>query len=502
MDVRSYVTLSADAPKAGLKQLPLPKHVEAVRAVSKGTTGLERIYLEALNKNVTARREFNVLLQQSTQQSSPPRMHAHGTPLSEHVELLRLKKRNEELHVLQRYMTKLQSTRAARADFLGLKTIPRFQLGSLSPAHQHASGGSGQAVDSVDALVRRLEMAVISAKYKVDHEHRLLTEVEQDVSAIPVSVKQERRSCALAATRDELVTWIEDKLSGSQSNEKGLVDEGLQEQQTESLIPQIRSEIMEKYDQYIKVRKRMLDLISDCTIVTEQPQPEVQASKTKSNSPAPSSQTPSLSYLPFILTQIHHPTQLRQFHRQQTTHLSSLMNKERSKTTFELSRLADESHLLPEYPMLAQQDRFKHATTAIASKGLLASAVASDEEIEMSRTMEAWSFAADSAREATGEIVIRHLERGGEAVKEGERCVEKLRELLGNEGGAGQEKSRSGSGSGNGDGDSDQDDGEEYEDVWALEAAVGHLASSKQAVEGIRGPWAGIGGDVGLKKDT
>jgi hypothetical protein len=491
MDVRSYIILSANAPEAGLKQLPLPEHVEAVKAVSRGITGLERIYLEALHRNVSARRAFNVV-QQSTPQPTPPRVHSQGTRLSEHLELLRLKKRSEELHIFQRYVTKLQHSPAAKPDFLGPKTIPRVQLDSLSPAQQYDSSDGGQAVDSVDALVRRLERAVISAKYKVEHEHALLNEVEREVSASSVIHTQKNRSCALAATRVELVAWIEDKISSSQSNEKSMVNKGGREQQTESTIPLLQAEIMAKYNQYIEMRKSLLDCISDCIAFAEHSQAEVAASEVKSNFPTPSAQTPSLSYLPFILTQIQNPTQLRHFHRQQAAYYSNLMAKEGSKTTFELSRLADESHLLPSYPMLARQDRFKHAATAIASKGLLANAAPSEEESEMSRRMKAWSFAADAAREATERMLVGQLEKGTEAVKEGESWVGKLRELHGDEVGVGQDEG------GSGDGDSGQED----EDVWALEAAAGHLDGSKQAVKGTRCLWAGLRGDVGLKKGT
>lgn len=92
MDVQSHITLSANAPEAGLKQLPLPEHVEAVNTVSRGITGLERIYLEALDRNVSARRAFNVL-QESTPQLTQPRVLAQGTRLSERIELLRLQRR-------------------------------------------------------------------------------------------------------------------------------------------------------------------------------------------------------------------------------------------------------------------------------------------------------------------------------------------------------------------------------------------------------------------------
>jgi hypothetical protein len=498
MDVRSHITLSANAPEAGLKQLPLPEHVEAVKTVSRGITGLERIYLEALHRNVSARRAFNVL-QKSTPQPTRPRVPAQGTRLSEHIELLRLQRRSEELQIFQRYLTKLQNLFAARPDVLGLNTIPSVHLSSLSHVQQYDSKDVNQAMDSFGGLVRRLEKAVISAKYRVEHEHALLNQAERNVSLISAIDTQKNRLCALAATRDELVAWIEENISSSQSNEESMLNKGAQEEQTESVIPSLRAEIMAKYNQYITMRKRLLDCIADCIAFAEHPQVEIVASETKSNFSTPSEQTPSLSYLPFLLTQIQNCTQLRHFHSQQAAHYSSLLAKEGSKTTTELSRLADESHLLPAYPMLARQDRFKHVVTAIASKGLLAIADPSEEESEMSRRMKAWSFAADAAREATQRMVMEQLENSDEAVKEGEWWIGKLRELHGDEDGAGHDNN-----SGSGIGDGDLQDGEDDEDVWALEAAAGRLAGSTQttSIKGTRCPWAGVRGDVGLKKGT
>lgn len=81
--------------------------------------------------------------------------------------------------------------------------------------------------------------------------------------------------------------------------------------------------------------------------------------------------------------------------------------------------------------------------TAIAAESLLAYSVPSEEESEMSRRMKAWSFAADSAREATQRMVMGQLESSDEEVKEGEWWIGKLRELQGDEHGAGHDNSGS-----------------------------------------------------------
>ncbi len=497
MDIPSHNTLSTNVSRVGPKQLPPKGRVEPVKAVPKAVTGLERGYLETLQKNVTARQDYEALLEQSAQRPTSPRVDTHGMRLSEHIELLRLKKRNEELHILQHYMTQLKDTAAARPDFLDPKMNPRHELNFHSSTHHHRGNSNDQARDSVATLVRQLEVAVISAQYQVDSEHRLLAQAEQDVVAIPASVKQKNRSSALVATKDELVAWIEEKLSSSQSSEKRTVDHSLQGVQTEPPTSQIQTEIMEKYDKYLKMRRRMLGLVSDLTDSTQRQPPEAQGPGVEQDPPTQSAQLPNPRHLPFIRTQIQHPTQLHQFQRQQSTHLANLVKKEHNRTTLELCRLADESHLLPTYPMLSQQERLGHLTPGVTSNSLPGDGMASDEADEVNRRMEAWAFAADASRKAMRGVVDGHLERGGEAIQEGKEWVERLRELAGDD----EELRLQACGRQKKDND-DEDDGEEDEDVWALEAGVGSLASRKRALKGRKGPWAGFQGDVGLKTDT
>lgn len=99
-------------------------------------------------------------------------------------------------------------------------------------------------MDSFDSLVRRLEKAVISAKYRVEHEHALLNQAERKVGVISAIDSQKNRLCALAATRDELVAWIEEKISSSQSNEESMLNKGVQAEQTESAIHRVSHTII------------------------------------------------------------------------------------------------------------------------------------------------------------------------------------------------------------------------------------------------------------------
>jgi hypothetical protein len=490
MDINSYITLSAHAPKAGPRQLPPPEHVESVKSIPREITGLKRKYLEALQKNLSARNEYTILVQHDyIEDLAPTPANVHVTRLSEHVELLRLKKRHEELRILQRYLTKLKQTDSARTDFLDQKRPRGCEQGLALPVYYHGTGDNAQSDESVVALVRRLEIAVICAKHQADRERQLLTQVEKNVDLPSTPMTQRNRSRALAATRNELVAWMDSKLSQSPSNENYTEDDLLHEEQTLSPTRQLQSEITDKYLSYLDMRKRMIGMAAKIATTNQQPPAEISAPESKSvllDSPI---QSPVTSLLPFILKQIHHPKQNHQFHRQQTSHITILTNKERNKTITEISRLADESHLLPTYPTLTSQDRSKHSAAAHASVSLPRHVMARATKNEMSSRLNAWSFATHASRETTNEFVAGHLGKGEEAVEEGHEWLGMLKELVGEDEDIRHDEA-----------EAEDRDHDEDEDVWALEAEAGLSKQAKQARSEAKGPWAGLLGNVGLKR--
>lgn len=491
MNIFSCITLSADAPKLGLNKLPSPENVECVTAIPEETTALERRYLEALQKNVRARREYNVLLREPVQQPTGPHLSHAKTRLPEHMGLLRLKRRHQELQILQGFMTKLKDTPITTPEHLNLGELQKDLRNPAWSGYQHPNRGVDQARNNVDALVRQLEIALLRAQYHVDRERRLLAKVEEDVVAAPAAMRERNKSRALAAARDELVAWIEDKLPHTAPDGLSIVDKEPQEQEPGSPISNLHNEIMDKYNRYINLRKEMLGLISGLSTKTHYPIGEVRPPEKSRETSVQSFCPTGPPLLPFILSQIHQPTQRHRFYCHQTSYLSAVIDKEYGKTTSELRRLADESHLLPAYPVLAQQDRYKHVPVPTAPKPIDRDSRLGSEESEMSKMLKAWAFAADAATEALEEIAKTRSERGHEAVDEGERWVKKMRELVGDDRRCEEEVSMN----------EDGVAGEEDEDVWAIEAGVGPLGRRKPRVKGTEDHWGGLQGQVGLREE-
>ena len=471
--------------------MPCPEHVEKVNSIPREITGLQRKYLEALERNLAARNEYNVLAHQNTikHTRSASANNVQVARLSEHVKLLRLKERHDELRILQRCLTNLKQTNTPRADISDLKKAQEYEQAPAVSIYHHATSKDTCSDESVGSLMRKLEIAVICAEHQANRERQLLGQVQKDAEISDTSIKETNRSRAIAATRNELVAWMEDKLSNAPSGESSPEDDLLHEKQRTSVIQQLPSDILDKYSRYLDLRRRIIDLLAAISRANQRPSPRKLAPESKSVRPDQPSQSPGSSLLPFILTHIQRPTQVHHFCRQQSTHLTILSDKERRKISTELSRLADESHLLPSYPILVSQDRFKHAGSAVTSKSLSDEANFSQERNDIGRRLDAWAFAADTSRQATHEFVAANLGQGDKAVQEGLEWLGRLKDLLGENEDLEHEET------GDGHGDPDED-----EDVWALQAGAGQPKQAKRVFSESKGPWVGLSGDVGLRK--
>lgn len=489
MDVNSYITLSSHAPRLGPMQLPSPEHVERVESIPKEMTGLRKRYLHALQKNLTARHEYMVLVHDSSiKDMAPARANGQITSLSEHVELLRLKRRHQELRILQRYLTQLKQIDAAQTNFRGEKSRGHERAPPAS-VHHHDIGGNMRSDESFGALVRKLEIALVRARHQADRERQQLTQAEKNANLLSTSMKQKNRRHALAATRKELVAWMESKLSRSPSSESDQEDNLLREEQTLSHIQRLQNEISDEYTRYLGIRKKIIHLAATITTTHQQSHSRESVPPSQSVLPNPSFQSPATSLLPFILRQIRDPKQIHQFHRQQTAYITILSEKERHKTITELSRLADESHLLPAYSMHASQARFQRAAAAIASVPISDIMTVSKEEDEMDSRLSRWSSATHASTETTRGFVAGHLGKAGEAVEDGHEWLARLKTLLGEDQVIQHNET-----------DARGSDHDDDEDVWALAAEPAQVRYAKRTCTMAKGPWVGLLGDIGLKR--
>ncbi len=477
----------------------LPESVIEVKNLPKEIVGIRRQYLREVQANVAARKRYDGYLAGniSKNASDDTNDFAKSSPtrLEVHLRLLQMRKRHEELRITRHYLDKLRETDPAKNGHLHLKThqngevhVQELVIPSSEPENEFASGASTQA------LTRELEMAVIRAKHQLEKEKQLLADIkaQREPEAPSGLGGQTSRLLALSATRDELVRWLDEKLSQA-GTEDGTVDPKDAIENAEDPVDYARmyEQIQAQYEKYIEARKKLLSVAAIATSTSIPPQSQettvninAESSKTTSNMLA----QPTFSTLPFISEQLLPLLQAQKSSALQRSYATRLLTTEKSAALESLEWLADESHLLPAYPIMARQERFRHAA-ALMGPRKLERAMTDDELDEPVRRVEAWAFAAKEASSAREEFVGERVGYSSERLEGAENNLAELSALLRRT--SSEEESRQ-----RGERDAD-------EDVW-LEEVGAQGPKPRRARQGQRekGPWAGLNGKLGVEDHT
>lgn len=474
------------------------KYLEAVRANAAAKKSLEDAQKEALELSLYITRNGGDDQIQKEQGRS-----ASKKNLDTHVAVLRQRRELEKLQVFQDTLDQLDRMEAARPGFLDLQAIkgkapdlPAIIV-QKEMGHGNALGGNGGALLAENLLVK-LEKTVVQAKSKLEKERKLLEELKSKTKDQPVD--KETRVAALSSVRDELVSWVEEQLSKSGS---GSVDDvhlqELEEQQrtadAERHMLQSKARIESQYAAYLQARERLLDMAA---VVTTLPQagsaqtikPLVSvAKKLDVSDPTMANANTAQDLLNYTTTHLLPLLKLQKALAVQKTYLNSSLARSRESTLQTLSRLSDESHLLPSYPMLAHQPRFQHAVAALESRGGREHTGETTDPVL--RQAQAWAFASDGARTVTKQSVEEKTLEGLESIDAAQEGLSELYSLLKQDylGDAahGVEDLKEGS--------ADAD-----EDIWAEE--INRKTKQKKEKDKGKGPWAGLNGKVGVIGDV
>ncbi len=92
-----------------------------------------------------------------------------------------------------------------------------------------------------------------------------------------------------------------------------------------------------------------------------------------------------------------------------------------------LDRLADESHLLPSYPLPTSKSKLK----SLEVPSSFADEMLSHEKPDSSHRARAWVFASEQAGRVTKNSVSQKLEEGGVAIDNAHEALAELQRLLG-----------------------------------------------------------------------
>lgn len=449
--------------------------------------GLQREYLKALHANVKAQKEYQAVSQKHQQTekdevAGPSSLNDAGR-LEEHVTTIKLRRKQERLQTIEKYLELLTQKPAASPDFLQLKEI--FKDARRLP-EVPKTVVSGFAIDKestktdLKALVDRLEKAVLRSKLLLKKEEQLLEEVKSRSTASTGKVSDGAKLAALSTTRNELISWMEMELSKASEGDEGNgppPDEGDAGERRESNIDKEHMDeqlvkIKEKYASYIAARKELIQLVGQSPQLTIKPPQDKDIARSETAMPAaPSSHliTPYIEYLICL-------AQEQKASISQKSHLNHFLSRQTEESVRALDHLAEESQLLPAHPVPGASRRAHGLGGEQPGQG----------SHGIAYRVQPWVSAADSAKLATLEDVAEKIEGGQVALEGSTKYLAEIDQLLGRNANQGDESA---------------DEYTTVDDMWLAEPQTpkGTRARSKSnAVKEKKDIWSTLEGSLGL----
>ena len=372
-----------------------------------GLNDTQRQYLEAVRDNRLAQLKHAQALEKAkgtARQDSKSRTQASRSALNDHLDLLRQQKLQQKLVVLGKYVGEVDSLAIAPAP-------PPEAKGFVPDAGHDTSGANTDLVHlhtHLQELIHKLEYAVVESDSRAKHEKALLDAVRESVDD-KIKTNTVAQLHALAAVRDELTAWMEESLATCATSLDA--DQVVQPEVSSATIESIQ----QQYDQYVEARRILLQTVSaqphvPGTIERKEPPVERVGQRIPDDE--------SLTVENHSLLQ-QSTKGIKQVHQRALHDIEA----EKGQATEALLRLADESQLLPQYPMLSKSDKFSKITEHFGSRP---TGPADDKVLGQ---VESWAFAAEAAKDVTSTSVKTKLGPADAALNEFEETLRELRLL-------------------------------------------------------------------------
>lgn len=443
--------------------------------------GLQRDYLKALHANIKAQREYESISQQRIGKETKDvksRDSGEAGRLPDQIEAIKLRRKQERLQTIEKYLGQLGQKPAASSEFLEPDEI--FQ-GSRRLPEVPKTVVSSFTVDNspiktdLKALVDRLEKAVLRSKLLLRKEEQLLEQVKSRSTSSPENIGGGAKLAALNATRNELISWMETELGKASAVEEPDPERagGSAAKVDKAHLDEQLALIKQRYAEYVAARKSIVQLVA------QSPQPStnlLHEAKGAEQSDAPPPSPPPTTHLitPYIesLLSITHEQKAS---ITQKSHFSNVLTKQIEAVGKALTRLAEESQLLPEHPNSRRQER--SGGDWLDKRGH-----------EITKRVQPWVAAADAAKLATLEAVAEQIEEGQVALEGSTKHLAEIDQLLGRNAGVAEES---------GDEDASMDD------IWLAEMrspkkGLKAPARSSDPPKGPKDVWSFLDGNLGL----
>ncbi|KAH8177694.1 hypothetical protein LIA77_02776 [Sarocladium implicatum] len=451
--------------------------------------GTHKEYLDALRANAEARQKFDEVTRTQIPESGTERP---STPiessdfLTQRLTLLQLQRKRDRLVVIKDHVDRLTEDPAASDTFLDpsrifrdaspLPEVPREIVSSMVAA---------QASEPQDLKTQAavLEKIALRAKVLCRQEEQLLAQARRNAEGLPEVISNSAKMEALGATRNELINWIETELSstaadGEEAQQDSTGDGSPGKHVDQAGIDTQLAQIKHKYDKYVASRKVLLEMLGRDSHQSATPSLKPQEADETTKTFGPAAEYLLTPYIERLLAL----SRSQKAMISQKTHVGNSLSKQAKDTCQSLVHLAEESQLLPTYPMKDSMRRRSGLQHELSGNG--------SGRPDLATRIKPWVFAADSAKIASLEAVTEDVERGQISLEATEQSLREIKKLLGL-----HEPTNA---------KVDLPVGDETEDdVWLagegqVKVTSGRKHTEKSSVKILGDPWSGLHGNLGL----
>lgn len=444
--------------------------------------GLQRDYLKALHANIKAQREYESISQQRIGKETKDvnsRDFGEAGRLQDQVETVRLRRKQEKLQTIEKYLGQLGQKPAATPDFLqpeeifrGSKCLPEVPNTVVS---SFTVDNSSTKTD-LKALVDRLEKAVLRSKLLLKKEEQLLEQVKARSTISPENTSGGAKLAALNATRNALISWMETELGKASAVEDPTPEDT---SKSAAKVDKARMDeqlvlIKHKYADYVAARKSLVQLVAQSpqasTMLPHEIKGEVQA---EAVTPSPPPTTHLIA--PYIERLLSISYEQRASITQKS-HFTNVLTRQTEGIGKALARLAEESQLLPEHPNSRHPEQ--SGGDSLEKRGH-----------EITKRVQPWVSAADAAKLATLEAVAEKIEEGQVALEGSTKHLAEIDQLLGRNAGVAEESA---------------DEDASIDDIWLAETQTPRkgmkapISSKNAKPRGPKDVWSLLDGNLGL----
>lgn len=384
----------------------LAEHVRTNAAVDRAAeipsnvTSGERQYLLAVHDNTVAKLRYAEAiahLRKATVHSKDPRP-TQAMAFSSHLDALRQERLHRNLSTIESYLAEVDSLR---------ETTKAIKPAADSSSH-HISDFAPEiyaAYSKIDDLMSELEIAVLEADHDAELEAARLQEARTHVGEVGSAQKLH----ALIGVRDQLTAWLEDSLAACAEEEDRRESAALSR---DRLTPDM---VQDTYDGYVSSRRTLLQSAATLSVPVQPQKRPLEALEAPGDLP--------------ILQDIAMESEHRHLVQQSSAtmdqiqrHVSNEINGEQERSVNALLRLAEESQLLAQYPLLSRNERYGKLIKQLGS-------MSSQGENRVTEQISAWAFAADAAGKSTSGALQMHLKEANAALDEFDDALKDLQVL-------------------------------------------------------------------------